>query len=45
MITLLKELMKQGKEVVGTELRAIIDELLRRGGITTEKYTDISLLL
>ena len=45
MIHLLSELKQHGKEDVGKELRSIIDELLRRGGIALEKHMDISKLL
>ena len=45
MIHLLSELKQHGKEDVGKELRSIIDELLRRGGIAIDKHMDITKLL
>ena len=45
MVHLLNELKQHVKELVGKELRAIIDELLRRGGIAIQKHMDITKLL
>ena len=45
MIRLLNDLKHHGKDFVGKELKAIIDELLRRGGIAIDKHMDISKLL
>ena len=46
MVHLLQELKEHGKELVGSkELRAVIDELLRRGAIAVQKHMDISKLL
>ena len=45
MIRLLNDMKQHGKELVGKELKAIIDELLRRGGIAIDKHMDITKLL
>ena len=45
MIHLLNDMKQHGKDLVGKELKAIIDELLRRGGIAIDKHMDISKLL
>ena len=45
MLHLLNELKQHGKELVGKELRAVVDELLRRRGIAIQKHIDITKLL
>ena len=44
MIRLLNDLTHHGKDFVGKELKPIIDELLRRGGIAIDKHMGISKL-
>ena len=45
MVYLLQQLKEHGKELVGKQLKAVINELLRRGGIDVQKHTNISKLL